>query len=126
MIGDGSILGEQPDVQYTPEQLAAIRSLDASSTTASKPAISKPILLTTIAAGVFVSCLIYKFINPELAWSITSAPGFLAVVYVNIRSLLGRPLTNKRSWIVYAFLMGMLLASSLWRLISLIFNHLNL
>jgi len=120
MNSESSNLGEQPDVQYTPEQLAAIRSLDEPSTTTSRPVISKTTGLATLAAGVLVACAICKFLNPTLAWAITCIPGGVTVIYVSRRIIFGRPLTNKKSWIVYVFLCGMLLGSGLWGLRHLI------
>ncbi len=114
MNNEGSNLGEQPDVQYTPEQLAAIRSLDEPCTTAHDPVISKSSGFAALATGALVACSICKFFNPTLALAITYIPGGVAVIYVGRRIILGRPLTNKKSWILYVFLCGMLLASGLW------------
>jgi DNA-binding response OmpR family regulator len=82
MIYDDSMHSEssmpaEPHPAYTPEQLAAIQSLDEPSTTTPKPALSKTIALPTIAAGVLVACAIYKFLNPTLAWIITFFPGIV-------------------------------------------------
>ena len=128
MIYDDSMHSEssmpaEPHPAYTPEQLAAIQSLDEPSTTTPKPALSKIIALPTIAAGVLVACAIYKFLNPTLAWIITFFPGIVAVIYVSGRSLSGCPLTNPINRIVGLFLCVMLVASGLWRLIPLIFKH---
>jgi hypothetical protein len=115
MNNDGSNLGEQPDAQYTPEQLAAIRSLDEPPTTTPRPVISMSARFA-MATGAIVACAFCKFLHPALVQIITVFPGGLAAIYVGRRTVLGRPLTNKRSLILYAFLLGMLLTSSLWRL----------
>jgi hypothetical protein len=116
MNSESSNLGEQPDAPYTPEQLAAIRSLDEPSTTTSRRAISKSAEFAAMATGALVACAICIFFNPALAWAITCIPGGVAIIYVGRRIIFGRPLTNTRSSILYMFLIGMLLAGSLWRL----------
>jgi hypothetical protein len=118
MNNDGSNLGEQPDAQYPPEQLAAIRSLDEPPTTTPRRAISKSAEFAAMATGALVACAFCKFLHPALMpmLTITAFPGGLAAIYVGRRIILGRPLKNKRSLILYAFLLGMLLASSLWGL----------
>ena len=67
-----------------------------------------------MATGALVACAICKFLNPKLAWAITCIPGGVAAIYVGRRIVFGRPLKNKRSSILYMFLIGMLLAGSLW------------
>jgi hypothetical protein len=118
MNSECSMQGEQPNAQYTPEQLAAIRALDEPSTTTSRRAISKSAEFAAMATGALVVCAFCKFLHPALMpmLTITAFPGGLAAIYVGRRIIFGRPLKNKRSLILYAFLLGMLVASGLWGL----------
>jgi hypothetical protein len=114
--------GERSEPQYTPEQLAAINSLDASRATALAPAMSKPAIFAT-AAGILAACVIWKVLNPDVAWPITFVPGVIALIYVGRHSRLGRPPFSKRATMLCAFLNGGLLGAGVWELARLAFKH---
>jgi hypothetical protein len=115
--------GSPQELQYTPEQLAGINSLDQPSPAAATPAIPEPAIFVAIATGILVACVIWKFLDPDLARPITFVPGVIAMIYVGRHSRLGRSPFSQRASTLFGFLNGVLLGAGVWDLARLMFKH---